>query len=150
GVQTCALPILRAHGATSIWEMWEKDLPGHSLMHSSYLYPWAWYIDGVAGIKRDPTLPGFRRFILRPVAAYATDLSWVEAAFNSPVGQNKSRWSRINDRLQLRVKVPPNTTAILQLQPSEAIDTHAYNTIVSLGEKDGYVQYELKAGQYEF
>lgn len=141
---------MRAHGATSIWEMWEKDLPGHSLMHSSYLYPGAWYIDGVAGIKRDPTLPGFRRFILRPVAAYATDLSWVEAAFNSPVGQIKSSWSRINGRLQLRVTVPPNTTAILQLQPSEAIDTHAYNTIVSLGEKDGYVQYELKAGQYEF
>ena len=45
---------MRENGATTIWEMWEKDLPGHSLLHSSYLYPGAWYIDGVAGIRRDP------------------------------------------------------------------------------------------------
>ena len=29
--------------------MWEKDLPGRSLLHSSYFYPGAWYIDGVSG-----------------------------------------------------------------------------------------------------
>src|SRR5690606_9719189 len=57
---------MKDNDATTIWEMWEKDLPGHSLLHSSYLYPGAWYIDGVAGIKRDPDNPGFRRFIIRP------------------------------------------------------------------------------------
>src|SRR5690606_32760884 len=36
---------MKENGATTIWEMWEKDLPGHSLLHSSYLYPGAWYID---------------------------------------------------------------------------------------------------------
>lgn len=141
---------MRGHGATTIWEMWEKDLPGHSLLHSSYLYPGAWYIDGVAGIKRDLAVPGFRRFIIRPVAADATDMSWAEATFDSPVGRIKSKWSRANDKLQLHVTIPPNTTAILQLKPTESIDAAMYDTIKNLGEKDGYVQYELQAGQYEF
>lgn len=40
---------MRAHGATTLWEMWEPDLPNHSLCHGSFLYPGAWYIDGVIG-----------------------------------------------------------------------------------------------------
>ena len=44
---------MRENGATTIWEMWENNLGGHSLLHSSYLYPGAWYIDGVAGIRDD-------------------------------------------------------------------------------------------------
>lgn len=44
---------MKANQATSLWEMWEKDLPGHSLLHSSYLYPGAWMIDGLAGIKKN-------------------------------------------------------------------------------------------------
>src|SRR5690606_14513406 len=63
---------MKENGATTIWEMWEKDLPGHSLLHSSYLYPGAWYIDGLAGIKRDSAAPGFRRFIIRPPLPDAT------------------------------------------------------------------------------
>ncbi len=51
---------MKANDATTIWEMWEKDLPGHSLLHSSYLYPGAWYIDGMAGIRQDPASPGFQ------------------------------------------------------------------------------------------
>lgn len=46
---------MKANQATSLWEMWEKDLPGHSLLHSSYLYPGAWMIDGLAGIKKIET-----------------------------------------------------------------------------------------------
>src|SRR5690606_9723070 len=33
---------MKDNDATTIWEMWEKDLPGHSLLHSSYLFPGAW------------------------------------------------------------------------------------------------------------
>ncbi|SFB80679.1 alpha-L-rhamnosidase [Parapedobacter composti] len=139
---------MKANGATTIWEMWEKDLPGHSLLHSSYLYPGAWYIDGLAGIRRHPDYPGFRRFIIRPPAQNATDVVWTTANFDSPSGLIKLRWSRMSGRLQLDITVPPNTVAILQLQPEDAIDISKYGTISALGEKDGRHCYELKPGRY--
>src|SRR5690606_34789381 len=127
---------MRENGATTLWEMWEKDLPGHSLLHSSYLYPGAWYIDGLAGIKRDPQAPGFRRFIIRPPSPTATDVKWAKAAFQSPQGLIKSHWSRENGGLALEVTVPPNSIATLELLPDERIDIERYNAIKEVGELD--------------
>src|SRR5690606_35317734 len=83
---------MREHGATTIWEMWEKDLTGHSLLHSSYLYPGAWMIDGLGGII--PDSPGFTTFVISPPMAHHTDLDWVKASFLSPVGEIESAWNR--------------------------------------------------------
>ncbi|WP_257669735.1 glycoside hydrolase family 78 protein [Parapedobacter tibetensis] len=139
---------MKEHGATTIWEMWEKDLPGHSLLHSSYLYPGAWYIDGLAGIRRDPEYPGFRRFIIRPPAANATAVSWAKAAFDSPAGSIESKWSRENGRLMLELTVPPNSVAILQLRVEEAVNVTPYDSITELGMKGDFLQYELQSGSY--
>src|SRR3546814_10637980 len=100
---------MEANDATTLWEMWEKDRPGPSLLHSSYLYPGAWYIDGVAGIRRDPEHPGFKQFIIRPTLPDATDLTWANASFESPVGTIESNWSRKDGQLQLEVTVPPRS-----------------------------------------
>ncbi len=103
---------MRENGATTLWEMWEKDLPGHSLLHSSYLYPGAWYIDGVTGIKRDTAHPGFQHFIIRPPHPGDTGLTWAKATFDSPCGVIRSAWEIGKDgKMQLRVTVPPNTSA---------------------------------------
>ncbi len=139
---------MKANDATTIWEMWEKDLPGHSLLHSSYLYPGAWYIDGVAGIKRDVAHPGFQQFIVRPPFPEATDLTWATASFDSPVGTIQSRWSRKAGRLHLEITVPPNTVATLQLRPEEAVDITAYPSIEKLAAKEGLLQYEVLPGTY--
>ncbi|MFC7523757.1 family 78 glycoside hydrolase catalytic domain [Parapedobacter sp. GCM10030251] len=139
---------MKENGATTLWEMWEKDLPGHSLLHSSYLYPGAWYIDGLAGIKRDPEAPGFRRFIIRPPSPDATDVKWAKATFYSPQGFITSNWSRENGGLALELTVPPNSIATLELLPDERIDIERYNAIKEVGEQDGYLRYELQPGNY--
>ncbi len=140
---------MRDHGATTIWEAWEKDLSGHSLLHSSYLYPGAWYVDGVAGIKRDVDHPGFKRFVIRPPARQATDMAWARASFDSPVGTIESGWIREEDgTLRLEITVPPNSTGILQLLPEDAIDATRYPGIVESGKMGSFLQYELKAGTY--
>ncbi|WP_262245928.1 glycoside hydrolase family 78 protein [Parapedobacter soli] len=139
---------MKENGATTIWEMWEKDLPGHSLLHSSYLYPGAWYIDGVAGIKRNPDYPGFQQFIIRPPLPAATDLTWAQASFESPVGTIKSKWSRKDGQLRLEVTVPPNSVALLQLTPEEAVDTSRYPSIQKLVERNGLLHYKMLPGRY--
>ena len=140
---------MKANGATNMWEMWEKDLPGHSLLHSSYLYPGAWYIDGVAGIKRDQQFPGFRKFVIRPPFRDATDLTWATGSFESPVGTIKSNWSREDGKLRLEVTVPPNSVATLQLRPEEAVDISAYKSIEKLAGQGGLLLYKVLPGTYQ-
>ncbi|WP_448633334.1 alpha-L-rhamnosidase-related protein [Pedobacter panaciterrae] len=140
---------MKANGATTIWEMWEKDLPGHSLLHSSYLYPGAWYIDGVAGIKRDPQAPGFQRFIVRPPLLTATQMEWAKANIESPAGLIKTAWKRTGNQLTMNINVPPNCTAILQLQENETKNvTDKSNHIKDLGLKDGFRSFELTSGNH--
>lgn len=139
---------MRDNDATTLWEMWEMDLPGHSLLHSSYLYPGAWYVDGVAGIKRDPAHPGFRQFTVRPPAASATDLKWAKASYESPVGTIESAWSREDGQLSLELTVPPNSTAILEVLPEDALHVAEHEAITNLGPKAGFLRYALKPGSY--
>jgi len=140
---------MKANGATSLWEMWEKDLPGHSLLHSSYLYPGAWYIDGLGGIRRDPEHPGFSRFIVRVPRVDASKLSWVKAAYDSPVGMIRAAWQRKGGRLYLEVTVPPGATATIYF-PGSGPSGIAVSSLWARykGMEKGYATYEVSAGRY--
>lgn len=142
---------MRENGATTIWEMWEKDLPGHSLLHSSYLYPGAWFIDGVAGIRKDREIPGFRKFAVRIPRLAETQISWAKADFNSPAGLIRSSWKREKEKLELRVTVPPNCNATVWF-PDEAGKTVKENSGLSrqVGREKGYILFEIPAGNYQF
>ena len=140
---------MKDNNATTIWEMWEKDLPGHSLLHSSYLYPGAWYIDGMAGIRQDPQSPGFQKFILRPPLLSAQQMPWARAVYDSPAGLIKTAWERKDGVLTMQVTVPPNTSALLQLRPNEAGNvTINGKERIRTGTIEGYDEFELSAGTY--
>jgi alpha-L-rhamnosidase len=142
---------MRENGATTIWEMWEKDLPGHSLLHSSYLFPGAWYIDGVAGIRRDPEIPGFRKFIIRIPLLTETQISWAKAEFDSPAGFIKSHWERSDGKTELNVTVPPNCTATIYFPDEKGKTVHEKTGLAKkIGKKDGCLLFEVSAGNYQF
>lgn len=142
---------MKANGATTIWEMWEKDLPGHSLLHSSYLYPGAWYIEGLAGIQRDPAHPGFQDFIIKMPELDQEQLSWARASFDSPAGQIKTAWRREAGKTELEVSVPPNCRARLKL-PEQMLDgaigERKYVKVTEV--KNGYGWVLLSSGKYIF
>jgi alpha-L-rhamnosidase len=139
---------MKANGATTIWEMWEKDLPGHSLLHSSYLYPGAWYINGVAGIRRDPaSRKGFRHFIIRPPLLTAAQMSWANASYESSAGVIKTAWRREGKGLTLQVTIPPNCDATVEL-PEPVSVKEASGHLKKKGVKSGYTLFELPAGNY--
>jgi alpha-L-rhamnosidase len=143
--------LMKESGATTIWEMWEKDLPGHSLLHSSYLYPGAWYIDGVAGIKQDIEKPGYRKFIVRVPNLNEEQMSWAKADFDSPAGLIKSHWQRDGSSVQLDVTVPPNCSATVWFPNTEGMTVSESSGLAKqIGERDGYLLYEVEAGNYQF
>lgn len=141
--------LMRDNGATTMWEMWEKDLPGHSLLHSSYLYPGAWYIDGITGIRR--TAPGFRKFDIRVPRLDDTDIEWAGGSFDSPAGLIRSYWRKENGKLALEVTVPPNCDAVIYF-PAEEGETinERSGRAKRAGEKEGYVLFEVDAGNWQF
>ncbi|WP_436415378.1 family 78 glycoside hydrolase catalytic domain [Petrimonas sp.] len=141
--------LMRDSGATTIWEMWEKDLPGHSLLHSSYLYPGAWYIDGVAGIRRRDDSPGFRKFDIR--VPNLPEISWARADFNSPAGMIQSHWKKENEKTTLSVTVPPNCTATIYFPDASGRKVSENSGFAKeIGKKDGYVLFEIPSGKYIF
>lgn len=140
---------MKENGATTIWEMWEKDLPGHSMLHSSFLYPGAWYIDGLSGIK--PDKPGYRQFIIEPPLAKETGVEWVKASFDSPAGLIRSNWDRRGGRIALEIDVPPNTTCLLVLDEKEAgVVVEKKGVITRIDSNNNKVVYRLESGKYEF
>lgn len=140
---------MKDNGATTIWEMWEKDLPGHSLLHSSYLYPGAWYMDGLAGIKLEK--PGYAQFIIEPPIAGEANIKWVKASFDSPVGLIKHHWKRENGKLTLSLVVPPNTSCLLKLSAIDAVNiVEREGVIAKLPTEEGKIVYELQSGNYSF
>ncbi len=142
---------MKENGATTLWEMWEKDLPGHSLLHSSYLYPGAWFIDGVAGIRRRDDSPGFRKFDIRVPDFPEEEISWAKADFSSPAGTIRSHWSRENGKTILQVTVPPNCEAVVHFphELGRKISVNAHYA-KETGRKDGFVLYEIPSGSYRF
>jgi alpha-L-rhamnosidase len=140
---------MKANGATSLWEMWEKDLPGHSLLHSSYLYPGAWYIDGVAGIRRDDKFPGFQQFIIRPPLLKESQLSWAKASFDSPAGAIISSWKRENGNLSIAITVPANSKAKVYFPAARNSSAKTSSVLAKkIGYENGYEIFELPAGAY--
>lgn len=141
--------LMRESGATTIWEMWEKDLPGHSLLHSSYLYPGAWYIDGVAGIRR--TAPGFKSFDIRMPRLSENSIDWVKASYDSPAGTIHTSWRRENGALELEVTVPPNCEATVYFPAEEGKTvTEKSGQAIAKGETAGYTLFKVAAGSYSF
>jgi alpha-L-rhamnosidase len=142
---------MKANGATSLWEMWEKDLPGHSLLHSSYLYPGAWYIEGVAGIRRDEDHPGFQRFIIRPPLVDATPLTWVKASYDAPAGKINVAWEKKGGNFKMNVIVPANTKATVYFPFKSKQAVQSSSALAKKIKYDkGYAVFEVPAGNYTF
>ncbi len=129
---------MRANGATSIWEMWEKDLPGHSLLHSSFLYAGPWFIDGLGGIKKDPRKYGFQHFVVTIPNVPEKEINEAKTNFDSPAGLIKTHWKKQDGRLWLQLTIPPNCSATVHIPRLSATGTQTFDT------------YELTSGLYQF
>ena len=80
----------------------------------------SWMFKDLAGIRPDPTAPGFHKFFIAP--GVVRSLAWVKASFNSPSGRIESAWRRDASSLTLTVSIPPNTTATVAVPaPADAI-----------------------------
>jgi alpha-L-rhamnosidase len=111
------------HGATTIWERWDGwtadkgfQNPGmNSFNHYSFGSVGEWLYGTVAGIQ--PATPGYKVIRFRPRPGGG--LTHVDATLATVHGRIESHWRIDAGRFRLRVRVPANTTATVEL-PGDA------------------------------
>jgi alpha-L-rhamnosidase len=153
-------PITR--GATTIWERWDGVKPDgtfqdpgmNSFNHYAYGAIGEWLYRVVAGIEIDPSQPGYKHIVIQPHPGGG--LGSVSASINSMYGKVASAWSVQDNRVRLRVEVPPNTTATVKLPRAKLGSVTESGR--SLGEAglsnaapgDGEVVVNVGSGVYQF
>ena len=104
-------------GATTVWERWNSYTKAagfgpadmNSFNHYAYGAVLAWMHRTMAGIREDPSEPGFRHFVLAPVPDRR--MVFADARFRSPYGEIRSAWRYESGRLVWEFTIPANTTA---------------------------------------
>jgi alpha-L-rhamnosidase len=144
-------------GATTMWERWNGDT-GDPAMNSFNHYAFGavgqWLYQTVAGIRPDPSAPGFRKIIIHPQPD--SRLTHAAAKYDSPYGQVSSDWSMESGKpFSLKVGIPANTSATIYL-PSGGnnqitVDGHPVgDDFKHLGREDGFEIYQIGSGSYHF
>jgi alpha-L-rhamnosidase len=105
-----------------------------------------WLYQAGLGIRPDPAGPGFKKFIIKP--SVVGDLTWVEAHHDSPHGRIESAWKRAGGRVELRVTVPPNTTATIWVPGADP--ARLPEGVRFLRADGGRAVLEAAAGRYRF
>jgi alpha-L-rhamnosidase len=109
------------NGATTIWERWDgwteengfQSPNMNSFNHYSLGSVGEWLYRYVAGIDLDPQTAGYGRVVIRPHPGGG--LSWARGEYDSVRGRIVSAWRVEGDRFDLRITIPPNTTATVHV-----------------------------------
>ena len=151
------------NGATTIWERWDSWTPEggfhpmgmNSFNHYAYGSIVGWFYETVAGIKIDPTCPGWQRFVIAPEPGGG--LSHARATLETPLGEVISSWRKLENGWNFEIKVPANARARVVL-PVAAADSvrEGRSSLTELASvdgihcADGLTRFELAAGHYHF
>ena len=109
------------NGATTMWERWNSYMADrgmgpqgmNSFNHYAYGCVCQWLWESVAGIAADPSAPGFRHIIMRPLPDRR--LGHVEAEYHSAAGTIKSAWRYNGSRWTWTFTIPSGATATVTL-----------------------------------
>jgi alpha-L-rhamnosidase len=137
-------------GATTIWERWDgwtqengfQDAEMNSFNHYAYGAIGEWLYTTVAGIELDPAQPGYKHIRFQPQPGGG--LTAAQGRLKTLYGEVVSAWRIEDNRFQLRLVVPPNTTATVNL-PAGAEATIRWN-----GQPVTGLTHQLAAGEHHF
>lgn len=151
------------NGATTIWERWNSWTPEegfnregmNSFNHYAYGSVVEWFYDTIAGLRPDPSVPGWKRFAIAPRPGGG--LTHATAAMETPHGRVVSGWRFEKGVLHVDVEVPANTEANVSLPAESAAAISAggrplvqVEEISALAARDGFVTFTLASGRYHF
>lgn len=149
------------HGATSIWERWDgwtpekgfQDPGMNSFAHYSFGAVYQWMVENIGGIRAGS--PSYKTITIAPVPD--AKLTSANVVYKSIRGEITSRWARKAGVLELEVKVPANTTAVVYVPATRADDVTESGKALAQAEgvkllrhEAGQVVVAVGSGQYRF
>jgi len=147
------------HGATTIWELWNGNTADPAMNSGNHVMLLGdlvvWYYENLAGIKPDPSAPGYKKIIMKPLPV--KDLNKVTASYHSVHGWIRSAWEKQGNTFNWKITVPANTHASVYVPAASEQQVKEGNAAIS-GDKgvkfvkmDGkYAVYEVGSGEYNF
>lgn len=104
-----------AKGATTFWEIWQHRTGPrmNSHNHPAFAAAGAWLIEGPGGINLDPAGPGYARVRVEP--QIFRDMKWASASIDTPRGEVRCEWKRIDGGAEVRVRIPVGSTASIHI-----------------------------------
>ena len=130
-------------GATTMWEQWNAY---YSQIHSCFTSPGSWFYQGLAGIRPDEAVPGFKEIIIKP--AIVGDVTWVKCHHDSAYGRIVSDWNREGDKLTMDVTIPANTTATVYVPAKDAAKVAESGKPAAKAEGVKFLRMEASAAVY--
>jgi len=110
-------------GATTIWEKWDAIRPDGTLQetsfnHYAYGAVGQWLYETVAGIKAGS--PGYKKIIIKP--EIGRGLTWAKGSYSCHYGKIVSAWKISAGMVEMRVAIPPGTTAVVYIPGRKAVN----------------------------
>lgn len=147
-------------GATTIWERWDgqkpdstfQDVGMNSFNHYAYGAVGDWMYRVVAGIEIGQ--PGYKVIRIQPRPD--PRLTFARATYESVQGQIASGWEIRDGRLNVRIRIPANTRAVVTLPSTDVlkvtVNGNALNsgTIKTFRNEGENVVLEAGSGDYNF
>jgi alpha-L-rhamnosidase len=120
----------------------------NSFNHYSYGAIGDWLYRDAVGLRESS--PGFKTIEVKPHPG--ADFTQMRASQMTPYGRAVAQWRKTEGEFTLDVEIPVNTTAKIYV-PAMAqgdVATPQAALVKALGEKDGYVVFEVGSGSYTF
>jgi len=145
------------NGATTIWERWDGYVKGrgfqdpgmNSFNHWAFGAVGEWMWRNIAGLNPDDAQPGWKHFTVAPRPGGG--VTWAKAEYQSIRGRIACDWKINRGQLRLRVVVPPNATATIQVPTSDPAGiTEGGRPMAAMRLAPGAALFEVQSGAYDF
>ncbi|MEN8660998.1 MAG: family 78 glycoside hydrolase catalytic domain [Lentimonas sp.] len=138
------------NGATTLWESL-KFSNGKSHNHPMFGSVSQWFYNWIGGIEPAADAVGFDRINLQP--QFVEGLDWVNCSHRSIHGPVICNWKRDGDTVAVELRVPVNTSAVLNLSGATSITENGQpaeksNGVKKLASPEGGVKLQLESGSY--
>jgi len=150
-------------GATTIWERWDGYVEGRGFQSpgmNSFNH-WAlgsvaeWIWRNVGGLNPDEEHPGWKHFTIAPRPHGA--ISWARAEYDSIRGPIRSDWRVEDDRITMKITIPPNTSATVRVPTSDVKSVTEGGKpadrapgVKSIRAEDNAMFFDVTSGSYVF
>ncbi|MBC8180913.1 glycoside hydrolase family 78 protein [candidate division KSB1 bacterium] len=150
-------------GATTTWERWDAFVAGrgfqnpgmNSFNHYAFGAVGEWMYENLLGIKFDERNPGFKHFVIHPKPGGS--LKWAKGEYNSIRGKIGVDWQIKDNKIYVKVEVPPNTNATIHLQTNDSSQVLESGKPVGqvkgvhkITKLDKKLELQVGSGKYDF